>query len=86
MPDGLATGGIIPPATLVYLGDGPDLCELVIPTKAGCQQADTCPAAGLGHWLRHTDKTGQRSTVDNGDGTFWNRACPVQGCTIRVYG
>lgn len=52
----------------------------------GCQQADTCPAAGRGPWLRHTDKGGQRSTVDNGDGTFWNRACPVNGCTIRVYG
>ncbi len=52
----------------------------------GCQLADTCPAAGRGTWLRHVDKNGQRTTVDNGDGTFWNRACPVQGCTIRVYG
>lgn len=55
-------------------------------THTGCQQADTCPAAGQGPWLRHVDKDGQRSTVDNGDGTFWNRACPVQGCSIRVFG
>lgn len=81
MPDGLATGGVVDPATAPFISGS----ELVIPTK-GCQRADTCPAAGRGHWLRHTDKDGQRTTVDNGDGTFWNRACPVPGCTIRVYG
>lgn len=56
------------------------------PPAAGCQQADTCPAAGRGHWLRHTDKDGQRTTVHNSDGTFWNRACPVRGCSVKVFG
>lgn len=52
----------------------------------GCQQVDTCPAAGNGPWLRHVDKDGNRSTVHEPDGSIWNRACPVTNCTIRVLG
>jgi hypothetical protein len=52
----------------------------------GCRNADTCPAQGRGHWLRHVDKNGERTTKIENDGTFWNRSCPVPTCTMKVYG
>lgn len=79
MPKAVGESGtevvVLPPGTVVTPAPTP-----------GCRNADTCPAQGRGHWLRHVDKNGQRTTVDNGDGTFWNRSCPVQGCTMKVYG
>ena len=63
----------------------PKAAEVVEPEPTpGCQQADGCPFQG-GHWLRHTDKAGNRTTKHEADGSFWNRSCPVNGCTIRVY-
>lgn len=64
---------------LVTPPDGPVLSR-------SCMQADQCPAAGRGPWLRHADKNGQRTTKHEPDGSFWNRSCPVQDCSIRVYG
>lgn len=55
-------------------------------TVPDCATTEGCPAAGRGHWLRHVDKNGERSTVTEPDGNVWNRACPVDGCTRRVFG
>lgn len=70
---------------------GPELVVLppgtITPSRTpGCRNADTCPAQGRGHWLRHVDKNGERTTKIEPDGTFWNRSCPVPTCTMKVYG
>lgn len=68
----------------------PELVQLpagaTVTPSTGCQHADTCPAQGLGHWLRYTDKSGERTVKHEADGSFWNRSCPVAGCTMRVFG
>lgn len=89
-----ASGGWVPDGSIhLDREDGPELVVPLIgeaspepfePEHHGCQQADGCPFQG-GHWLRHTDKAGERTTRFEADGAFWNRSCPVNGCPIRVY-
>lgn len=68
---------------------GPELVDLPaggLVLSRSCMLADQCPAAGRGPWLRHVDKDGERTTKHEPDGSFWNRSCPVNGCSVRVYG
>lgn len=64
----------------------PKAAEAAPATTPGCQDAENCPARGRGHWLRYVDKSGERTVKHEDDGSFWNRSCPVVGCSMRVFG
>ena len=53
--------------------------------KAGTQVVGGVNARKAGTTVSHVDKDGTRSTKHEADGSYWNRSCPVNGCTIRVY-